>query len=274
MRPLKLRKKCPCKQAFFLLVLRGYYYDVETGLYYLNTRYYDPFACRFINADDISYIEPETINGLNLYSYCGNNPVMGVDPNGTAWWHWILGVGIIIACAALTVITAGGFAAAGTAFLSVVSATMAPTAMSAIFAGATLGAAAMGVSGLVMGGLSGDNGWSWEKSSQGFMMGSAIGAVIGGLWGGIHYALQNAGKMAVKISMDKLINNPLDEFVTSGPKDGAISKYIQSISETGNYGKIYVSKLQNGMFQIANGHHRVAALRRLGYEAIKIFLTN
>lgn len=69
---------------------RGYYYDVETGLYYLNTRYYDPFACRFINADDISYIEPETIGGLNLYSYCGNNPVMGVDPNGTAWWNWVV----------------------------------------------------------------------------------------------------------------------------------------------------------------------------------------
>ena len=61
---------------------RGYYYDIETGLYYLNTRYYDPFACRFINADDISYIEPETINGLNLYSYCLNNPVMYVDPTG------------------------------------------------------------------------------------------------------------------------------------------------------------------------------------------------
>ena len=61
---------------------RGYYYDVETGLYYLNTRYYDPFACRFINADDISYIEPETINGLNLYSYCLNTPVMYVDPTG------------------------------------------------------------------------------------------------------------------------------------------------------------------------------------------------
>ena len=249
-----------------------YTYD-EWGNYTAETLdYYDGKG--FINADDISYIEPETINGLNLYSYCGNNPVMGVDPNGTAWWHWALGIGIIIACAALTVVTAGGFAAAGTAFLSVVSATMAPTAMSAIFAGATLGAAAMGVSGLVVGGLSGDNGWSWEKSSQGFMIGSAIGAVIGGSWGGIHYALQNTGKMAVKISMDKLINNPLDEFVTSGSKDGAISKYIQSISETGNYGKIYVSKLQNGMFQIANGHHRVASLRRLGYEAIKIFLTN
>ena len=61
---------------------RGYYYDAETGLYYLNSRYYDPSIGRFINADDISYIQPTDINGLNLYAYCGNNPVMYTDPNG------------------------------------------------------------------------------------------------------------------------------------------------------------------------------------------------
>lgn len=61
---------------------RGYYYDSETGLYYCNARYYDPTTGRFISADDISYLDPETINGLNLFSYCGNNPVMNVDPSG------------------------------------------------------------------------------------------------------------------------------------------------------------------------------------------------
>ena len=66
---------------------RGYYYDVETGLYYLKTRYYDPETGRFITIDDISYLAPDTINGLNLYAYCGNNPVMNVDPNGTDWWN-------------------------------------------------------------------------------------------------------------------------------------------------------------------------------------------
>ena len=79
---------------------RGYYFDVETGLYYLNTRYYDPFACRFINADDISYIEPETINGLNLYAYCLNNPIMYADPTGhfalTAFGIWAI-IGIVSA---------------------------------------------------------------------------------------------------------------------------------------------------------------------------------
>ena len=61
---------------------RGYYYDTETGLYYLNSRYYDPSIGRFINADDISYIQPTDINGLNLFAYCYNNPVMYYDFGG------------------------------------------------------------------------------------------------------------------------------------------------------------------------------------------------
>ncbi|MGN1213139.1 MAG: RHS repeat-associated core domain-containing protein [Christensenellales bacterium] len=61
---------------------RGYYFDIETGFYYLNSRYYDPSICRFINADDISYANANLLNGLNLYAYCGNNPVNNVDYNG------------------------------------------------------------------------------------------------------------------------------------------------------------------------------------------------
>ena len=61
---------------------RSYYYDTETNLYYLEARYYDPETGRFISADDISYLDPETINGLNLYAYCVNNPVMCYDPSG------------------------------------------------------------------------------------------------------------------------------------------------------------------------------------------------
>lgn len=77
---------------------RGYYYDTETGLYYLKSRYYDPETGRFITIDDISYIDPETINGLNLYAYCGNNPVMNIDPNGTfilSLFLICLGVGLV-----------------------------------------------------------------------------------------------------------------------------------------------------------------------------------
>ena len=59
--------------------------DFETGLYYLNSRYYDPEVGRFISPDDISYLDPDSINGLNLYVYCSNNPVMYYDPTG----HWL-----------------------------------------------------------------------------------------------------------------------------------------------------------------------------------------
>ena len=70
---------------------RGYYYDTETELYYLKSRYYDPKTGRFISPDDISYLDPETIGGLNLYAYCLNNPIMYVDPTGHApWWSWFI----------------------------------------------------------------------------------------------------------------------------------------------------------------------------------------
>ena len=86
---------------------RGYYYDTETGLYYLKTRYYDPEVGRFISCDSIEYADTETINGLNLYAYCGNNPVMNVDPNGTAWWDWIIAIAVVTVSAVAAVVTAG-----------------------------------------------------------------------------------------------------------------------------------------------------------------------
>ena len=60
---------------------RGYYYDTDTGFYYLQSRYYDPAIKRFINAD--GYINANgDILGFNMYAYCGNNPVMHSDPSG------------------------------------------------------------------------------------------------------------------------------------------------------------------------------------------------
>ena len=59
---------------------RGYYYDTETGLYYLQSRYYDPVVGRFLNADE--YINPGHILGANVFAYCYNNPTLLSDPLG------------------------------------------------------------------------------------------------------------------------------------------------------------------------------------------------
>ena len=60
---------------------RGYYYDAETGFYYLQSRYYDPAICRFINAD--TYLSTgQGMLGHNMFTYCGNNPVNYCDSSG------------------------------------------------------------------------------------------------------------------------------------------------------------------------------------------------
>ena len=63
---------------------RGYYYDSETKLYHLWSRYYDPQTGRFINADEYTSTG-QGIFGYNNFIYCGNNPVNRIDPDGHAW---------------------------------------------------------------------------------------------------------------------------------------------------------------------------------------------
>ena len=60
---------------------RGYYYDSETGFYYLQSRYYDPEICRFINADSYASTGQGFI-GFNMFVYCLNNPIVGIDTDG------------------------------------------------------------------------------------------------------------------------------------------------------------------------------------------------
>ena len=63
---------------------RGYYYDSETGLYYLRSRYYNPEWGRFLNAD--GQVNSGLL-GSNLFVYCQNNPIAYIDPFGDCPYH-------------------------------------------------------------------------------------------------------------------------------------------------------------------------------------------
>ena len=98
---------------------RGYYYDTETGLYYINSRYYDPVVGRWISGDgEISGVGGELL-GYNLFAYCFNNPINMSDPTGH-WPKWLTGAinvvgGALQAVAGAALVAAapvsGGFSA-------------------------------------------------------------------------------------------------------------------------------------------------------------------
>ncbi len=69
------------------LKYHGYYYDTETGFYYVSSRYYDPGVGRFVSADttDVLTVSPTALTDKNLYAYCDNNPVMRTDSTGECW---------------------------------------------------------------------------------------------------------------------------------------------------------------------------------------------
>ena len=165
---------------------RGYYYDSETGLYYLQTRYYDPEVGRFISRDSIEYADPETICGLNLYAYCGNNPVMNVDPTGCSWmdtwWGkllgWITTAALVVGAVVMIGVVAAGVVASG-------------GLLGTVLVGAGVGILA-GVGGSIatQGGLTNIgniNPWSVALSG-------AIGGVIGAVSGAMSYGFSQIGK--------------------------------------------------------------------------------
>ena len=76
---------------------RGYYYDKDLGLYYLQSRYYDSEIGRFINADGTLNGNGD-ITGFNMFAYCSNNPVMFSDPSGNSLIGAILGILVAVVC--------------------------------------------------------------------------------------------------------------------------------------------------------------------------------
>ena len=159
---------------------RGYYYDTITGFYYLNGRYYNPQWGRFLNADNQLTMGSDMI-GINLFVYCGNNPMNRVDPVGESWLHWVLGAGIVAVCAIATVATCGGFAAAITAVGMVSSGIAAATTTASVAAGAFIGSATVYGAAVMSAAIS--SGSAQEFADQGnwvTVATTAAGAVLGG----------------------------------------------------------------------------------------------
>ena len=166
---------------------RGYVYDAETTLYYLQSRYYNPAMGRFINGDDVANLGvEESLTSFNLFAYCANNPVNRFDGNGNwslpNWAKVAIGVGIIAAAAAVTVATGG--AAAGTLVAAVHCAAQGAL-VGAVTQGA-LGAVTGGISGAVMhrmttGSWSGATNAAIDGAATGFMTGAVTGAITGAI---------------------------------------------------------------------------------------------
>ena len=106
---------------------------------------------------------------------------MYTDESGNKWWDWLIGALIIVGAAALTVVTAGGFAAAGTAFAGVFTGTSVG-GLAGFFAGVTVGATITSImgalSGMINSYINGEN--ILEGASKGFMWGAITGAISGG----------------------------------------------------------------------------------------------
>lgn len=169
---------------------RGYYYDTETGLYYVSSRYYDPETCRFINADGELADIGGDIRGYNLFAYCMNNPVNMSDPDGN-WPKWatkvvaaVAVVAVVAAVAAITVATAG----AGTA-AAVIAGGAAKGAAIGMVTGAAIGAGTGAIKHRVQTG-------SWEGAGQAALEGMGYGALSGAITGAITGAVSNAVKVS------------------------------------------------------------------------------
>ena len=168
---------------------RGYYFDVETGLYYLNSRYYDPVTGRFLNADSMISGTDGSLLGKNLFAYCFNNPVNLDDSDGN-WPKWVKKtvaaiaiVAVVATVAAITVATAGGGTAA-----AVIAVGAAKGAAIGMASGAVIGAATGAISHRASTG-------SWEGAGEAALNGMADGALSGAVSGAITGAAGSALKV-------------------------------------------------------------------------------
>ena len=156
---------------------RGYY-DTETGLYYVGSRYYDPEIRRFISADDVEtlIVDHNNIIQSNLYDYCENNAINRMDDGGYIslpnWAKIAIGSAAIVGLAVATAVTGG----------------VAGVIAGAALTGAVTGGLGGAVSGAITGGLSGGMKGAVDGACTGFMSGTLIGGATSALTSSVSIA--------------------------------------------------------------------------------------
>ena len=227
---------------------RSYRYDNDLGLYYLQSRYYDPSVGRFISPDSINYLDPNTPTGLNLYVYCGNNPVMYVDSTGHSWesfwsgvgnwwndnWDIVVGITLTVGFATISIATAG----IGTVVIGVL-------------VGGTLGAGFGALSAAING----------DDIGYGALLG-LIGGALGGLSGGFGIASAGFGVATLSLIGDR-VNGRKRDFeraitagITAGIFAGFANGYLNHVNKGINEMSVkIINELVGGI--IFSGHNFV-----------------
>jgi len=209
---------------------RGYYYDTETGLYYLQSRYYNPEMGRFINADGV-VAGVGNVQGYNLFQYCMNNPINMSDESGH-WPKWIktavkiaAAVAVVAVVTAAVVVTAGGAAVALGASAAVVSGVMTGAAIGGVTAGAvSIGAQMIKNNGNI-------NEVSLKKVAKDTLVGSTTGALSGGASGAAS-AASTATQLLVHKGFQVAANVAISDsaYILQSAKDGSFSGHGLAIA--------------------------------------------
>ena len=226
---------------------RGYYYDTETGWYYLNSRYYDPNVGRFLSPDNANLLlaSPRALTDKNLYAYCDNNPVMRTDDNGD-FWHIAVGgllgglIGGIAQVASNIIEGENAFDGVGAAFISgAASGALASTGVGIV--GSIVGNAGISMIG---------NAATQVVENKGFddfdvgdmLIDGAIGGISGAIGGGGSGSkhLNKLGKQTIKRTLNTTVNK--------GVKEG-IKELGRAFSYYAKNTRAYYIALKNGIWK-------------------------
>ena len=181
---------------------RGYYYDRETRLYYLQSRYYDFANCRFINADTFATTDANGFLSANMFAYCENNPIMRTDESGE-FFNTVIGAvvgatfGAVSAAIAGTSIWGGALSGAVSGAVAGFGVDVAMATVAAGPAGIAIAAAATFTLGFA-GSIAGDaieakaNGQSFQLRSGDTLGRAVIGGVANMVTGGLNVAVGKA----------------------------------------------------------------------------------